>query len=476
MNRKHTRTVTARERAKLWAKALCAILCLSLLYAAACVAGDIRFDLTENHIGALSGATKDFLNTLDIDVNILLVFQQSTDSEHRRAVETVARSYEKYPHITIDTVDPVREPGRLKAFAQNGSTIGEGRIVVANADCTRGIVIEPQECYMYQQNVAGGYDMTGIAIERKLTLAIQALTDSDKGRVLFLSGHDEASVSDCGQLAERLREAGYEACDYALMSGETLRSDDILMILSPGRDLTAEELERINAFLDAGGRAFICFDASLDLEKLARFNLLPERYSISYTPGLVVEDARSTDNWINSPMYLMPDVNRAAEALEGFPAGRRILIPAARPLSGPGIPLSGYTYRTLLSSSELAYIKQMDSPSSDYEQGDPRGTWQLAVSVEGTGGTRVVMLGTLYTVMDNGLMSASYNLDLTMKLISWLAEREDPLSIPVKSSVMHAMAVPSTEQGYRILACSLILPALSLLAAVTVLIKRRKQR
>lgn len=474
---------TLRERIRLWSCAVMAVACFACLYAGAwslSAYGHVRFDWSQDQLSVLSRETASVLSGLDQDVEIILVFQQATDNDHRRILEIITESYAQDPHVKKLVVDPVREPGKLRAFAENGSTITEGTMLVTNAAHTRTMEIAPSDCYVYRMSTSGAREMTGIAVERKLTLAIQAVTKEQTQRVVFLTGHDEADMASCTQLISSMQESGYQVTEISLTQSDALRADDVLLVLSPNRDMTADEQALMMSFLDEGGRMLLCMDASLDLDTMPRFRSIAERYSLTFVPGLVVEDERSRDNWINTPMYLMPTVCTETEAMAGFPAKHRILMPAARPIAGPDIPRSGYTYQTLLTTSELAYLKQMTSETSEWEEGDPRGPWQLAVSVthaqDDGREMRLILMGSLYTVMDNGLLSASYNLDAAMQMMSFLSDKEAPMEVPVKTAGATSIAVPSTAEGYRMLAITLILPVLTLFAAVIILHRRKRQR
>ena len=143
-------------------------------------------------------------------------------------------------------------------------------------------------------------------------------------------------------------------------------------------------------------------------------------------------------------------------------------------ISGPSIPLSGYTYETLLTSSKNASVLEGNSPAA------PSGILQLAVSVEGSTDEsespfRGIFIGSLYTVMDSSLLSASYNLDITKGLIAWLSEDTDSLSIAPKRLDSYTLQPLTSMQEHRILIILLLLPLASIACGITVLTRRRRK-
>ena len=295
----------------------------------------------------------------------------------------------------------------------------------------------------------------------------------------FLTGHDEAGMDACGNLVSRLTDENYEVAQSTLLQHE-MQPGDILLMLSPARDLTQEEADALDGFLTQGGRLLLACDASLALETMPRVEEIAKRVSLRFEDGIVVEDERQTAYWMNSPLYLMPAVNRGSEALSGMQQGQRVILPGARAVSGPEIPLSGYSYETLLSTSGDAYLCPLDSDSIARTADMPAGTQQLAVSVshdeESAGAEmRMVLMGSLYTFVDNSLMNATYNLDLAVQLIGYLAQRETEALVPVRTLTDTSLPAFTAQEGWYLLGLVLALPVLAALCGAVVLFRRRKK-
>ena len=87
---------------------------------------------------------------------------------------------------------------------------------------------------------------------------------------------------------------------------------------------------------------------------------------------------------------------------------------------------------------------------------------------------RAVLMGTLYTVVDNSLLSATSNLDLTASAIGFLAEREDAVSVPVREIGDTTMSIPSAATAMRILCLLLALPLGAVIVGAIVIVRRRR--
>lgn len=465
------------------AQVLAALLCAAMIFAglAALESGaKVVWDLTPDLLTELSDGTLQTLDALEESIRIHLVFKAETESTLRWMLETLASSYERTGRAVVDTIDPVTEPGRIRGYAESGKSIAEGSVVVANSDESRYVVIAAGDLYAYQMAADGSYAITGLSAEQKITGAIRTVTGGDRKRVWFLTGHDEAGMKACASLTARLRDENYDVGETTLLQTDGPQGGDILLVLSPARDLTQEEADALENFLLHGGRLLMAFDASVELSALPRFAEVAQRVSLRFESGIVVEDERQTAYWMNSPLYLMPELNRESEALGGMQQGQRVILPGSRAISGPEIPLSGYSYETLLSTSAQAYLCPLESDSIARTPDMPCGTQQLAVSVshyeESTGAeTRMALLGSLYTLVDNSLMNSTYNLDFTMSVMRYLAQRETEVSVPVRALNDDSMPAFTARESWRILAAALALPVLAVLWGGVVLLRRRKK-
>ena len=449
---------------------LATVLALVLLYVSiSMVTGHSRlqFDVTSSSLSSVSPQTREILSQLNTDVELISVFQASSSGSHRMRVESLMNTYAAFDHISCRTVDPIAEPAVLKPYTASGSSIQEGSVLVVSGNRFR--VLPMRDMY----SSTGSENAAVFLLEEQMTSAIQYATGTEQKQVYLLEGHGEATLKDCSTLISALEDAGYRVSSTSLSPG-SIHPADLLIILSPVVDLTEDEQEMLFDLCGKGLCVFFALDASIDLQSIPRFLQFPALYSLSYVPGMVVEAESETDYWTSSPFYLMPHINAAARTLSAVPAEGRVILPGAMAISGPSIPLSGYTYETLLTSSKNASVLEGNSPAA------PSGILQLAVSVEGSTDEsespfRGIFIGSLYTVMDSSLLSASYNLDITKGLIAWLSEDTDSLSIAPKRLDSYTLQPLTSMQEHRILIILLLLPLASLACGITVLIRRRRK-
>ena len=463
-------------------RCLLALLCVGMLCTGLFLLekGGMVWDVSPDMLTRLSEGTLHTLASLEEEVHLHLVFKSGSESSLRQMLTTLADSYAREGCFRVDTIDPVTEPGRIRAFAEAGRSIAEGSVIVTNSNESRSEVIAASDLYTYQMTASGSYAITGFSAEQKITAAIRSVTGGERRQVWFLTGHDEAGMADCTQLVSRLQRENYDVDELTLSQPELLQGGDILLMLSPARDLTDEEAAVLDDFLLRSGRLLLACDASLDMSAMPHVAELATRVSLHFESGIVVEDEHQIAYWMNSPLYLLPNLERSTTALSGLPEGQRVILPGARAISGPEIPLSGYTYEALLTTSDNAYLCPLDSPSIARDSNMPTGKQQLAVSVshyeEATQAEmRMILLGSLYTLVDNSLMNATSNLDLTLAMVRYLAQREAEVYVPVRDLADHSMPALSAAESWQVLAVTLVLPVFAVLTGAVVLIRRRKK-
>src|SRR5690554_5935678 len=127
---------------------------------------------------------------------------------------------------------------------------------------------------------------------------------AEKNPVVYaLKGHGEEDLPF--NLRERLRHDNYELKELTLVAKEKLPEDlDLLLVLSPKRDLTAEEEEKIRDYLAAEGRAL--FILNWYAADLPNFQSLLRSYGLKLQPTVIVEG--DAGRHAGNPVWLLPEM------------------------------------------------------------------------------------------------------------------------------------------------------------------------
>jgi ABC-type uncharacterized transport system involved in gliding motility auxiliary subunit len=236
-----------------------------------------RFDWTSTKLYSLSEKTENVLETLVKPVEVTL-FLQPGSTLFDPAKELLERYAAKSNQVTLRVVDPERNLREAQALVDQYQ-ISSLNVVVFESDGDKRIVEESALAdYDYSGMQFGqGPTMTGFKGEEAFTGAILELAEKRKPKVLWTTGHGEATLDDTGPegLSELRNLLGGENLAMepwaSLGQADVPQGTDLLVIAGPRGNFVQPELEAIGRYLDRGGRLLVLADPELD----AKGGLIP---------------------------------------------------------------------------------------------------------------------------------------------------------------------------------------------------------
>ncbi len=432
-------------------------------------------DVTAMNATDFDDATYEVLKGVDQDVHVYTLYQNSTATASRVQVDSVLEKYHALNnHITLGTIDPVKDPTRVNKYAGDVS-LSEGAVIVTNADETRVKLINRSDYSSYQQ--FGGNTYTIFDLESKMTSALVYVTSTDTPHVYFLTGHGELELkTNFTILAKRLEQRNYDVASLNLLSDDvTLASDDTLVISNPGRDLDDSEYEKLHSWLMDGGRMLVALDYTVDTSTLPNLTRLLDYYQLSFGNGLIYEDEAATDYYVSyGTLYLRPDMDADHQITKELAEARQLMIPQVRPINDVTIPESGITYTKLLVSSNRAVVVNGDEKSAPAAQ-----TIALAASKlnsnDSSKDVRIVLLGSNYLMADTQLLYSTDNIYFTENAFDWLVNSTNTVKISSKYVADSVLRIPDATTAWVLAAIVVVaIPLIVLVAGIVVWIKRRR--
>jgi ABC-2 type transport system permease protein len=182
---------------------------------------------------------------------------------------------------------------------------------------------------------------------------------------------------------------------------------EALFITAPASDLSADDLEKIENYLNQGGHVLLSFDYS-SVADLTNFRQLLADYQLEMTDSLIGESDRNY--YYSSPFYLLPYVE-TTDATGSIAGNTSVFAPYSVGFTYTGEDEDGYV--SYLSTSENAFAKSQDNltktRSSDTEQsammaaedGDATGQFSLAGEVGTEGDGKLIVVGSAYMLADS---------------------------------------------------------------------------
>jgi hypothetical protein len=173
-----------------------------------------------------------------------------------------------------------------------------------------------------------------------MTSALINITSDVKTRVTILDGHGEV---DIGEFASLLVMNAYQV-DHINLLTETISPDTAVVIMaSPDRDLSGEELGKIDAFLASGGTNTFFYLAMAEQPALPNLAAFLAEWGIGVEEGMVFETDTSR-LFGNSPYLALVDYAEDEFSKKSAERGLYTAVPQSRPLR---MIFEGQMYRTV---------------------------------------------------------------------------------------------------------------------------------
>lgn len=427
-------------------------------------------DLTSEKLYSLTDQTREYVQNMQEDVTIYAIVNES--SQDTTLGQTLQRYDDLSDHITVEYVDPNVNPRFYTQYTDASITLNS-LIVVSDK---RNKVINYNTIYesSYDYNT-GSSTTTGYDGEGQITSALDYVLSDDMPKAYMTEGHGETSFTSTFTSALSKENVEYETIN--LMNYDAIPEDAAcLMINGATSDLSADDADKVIAYLDKGGKVIL----SLGYTEVEMPNLdkLLAYMGMSAVDGMIVED--NTDNYYRVPYYLLP-TQSASTYTAGIYGNYYVFAPFAHGIVIENEEAEGMAYDTFLSTSDKAFSKISLTNMENYtkEEGDIDGPFGIGVEAVKTledGEATMVVYGTeqLFTDDANSMVSGA-NQMLFTNTISGFVDHEVSISIPVKSYEVSTLTVNQTEAIFIGLITTIILPVGCLVAGFIIWFRRRKR-
>lgn len=429
-------------------------------------------DLSDSKLYSIGEETEKAVQALDEDVTLYLVAESG--SEDSMIEQLLDRYAELSSHIKVEKKDPVVNPGFVSEYTD--SDLSSNSIIVVSDK--RSKVIAYSDMYESELNYSTySYQTTAFDGEGQITSAIDYVTSDDLPVMYLLQGHEEMVMSD--SMKSQIEKGNIEMQDLNLVTAESVPEDaDCLFIYAPQKDISQEEAQKMIAYLEAGGKAFIVTAyTGTDMPNMA--SVLAD-YGLETKEGVVFEGDQN--HYVGGyPTYIIPEIQSADATGSMADSNTYMLLPTAQAVQTLDTYRDTITVASLLKTSDSAYIKTdtQNLTTMSREDGDESGTFDLAVAVTETVGeeeTKLVYITTpnLFDEQVDAMVSGG-NTEFLTNALSWMCGMETAVSIPSKSLSMSYLTVTAaTARMYSTLTV-IVLPVICIAVGGVIWFRRRRQ-
>ena len=444
-----------------------------------------RIDLTGNGVFNIGNATKNVLAELDESGNEVHIYYMKGSSEENTYIKEILL---KYLGASDNLEYEVKYFNRDPAFVQRFTTgtVTEHSLIVENATNGRYRIINASEMIVYDDQG----NLSAANLENRLTNALAYCISQEDNTVCFLTDHREVNPAEMGNV---LTSENITPTTFSLKTGEVPEDCKMLYIISPVDDFTAEEIERLDNYLDRGGSVQIAIEPFFSLPRLE--NYLKE-WGITLGNDIVIEGdpnySLSTEGDIIDVFYpQIEQIDLNKDLLEGG-TRRSIFATFCRSVNFEQDMLGAITCERVLRTTRYGYAMNFDQ-SEEQSAAGTQGTYALAMYLEKTVGENYDKTARLLVAGSASFWGSSQymegmGLDLTGLLsegsygnnrffvgstYEMLGINSTRLTIGSKSLSYTRLVMSQTQQRlYRIIFC-IALPILIIIAGIVIWLRRR---
>lgn len=411
-----------------------------------------QVDLTAAGRNTLAAETRTGLGQVTQDVT----FKQFGRARDANVDELLAAFANASPRIRVSFTDVEASPQEARAFG----VLRDGTVIVSAGDRWRKVE-KPTEPALY--------------------LATTQVTQAREPLVCFTTGEGERGLDDKGPtgfatLATSLAAAGYRTERLALQRGPVPDACEMLVVGGPSAGLSQEALNRIDAYLAAGGRLVLLVDPPVDALTRAWLAIR----GVAVGDGIIVETnqaGRQVGAGPDSPLalaYFDHDITRGFEVATLFSRATPLALTKAE--IGLPQPLAG--------TGDRAFERvDLSAQGIEFREGlDRRGPFLLAVASRFPRGlkedravreARMVVFGDS-DFLTNAHLAKQGNRDLALRVVAWMADEREARIVSLSDRQNRRTTLTERMRTLMYAVNVGLLPLLAMLAGIVQFVRSRR--
>ncbi len=438
-----------------------------------------QWDMTRKKLFSLTDQTTNLVKSLDQEVMIYLLSKPG--QEPKDIMEVLERYAGASSKISLELVDPDRNPTLISQYSEEGQSITNGSVIVVSGAYSR--VIDRIDLYSISYSQQGQPQVLGMTAEQRVTSALAYVISGREPRIYILEGHNELTLAKLN-LQDVVSKANYSIKILNLLKVGTVPDDaEVVVILSPQRDLTEKESDALGSYLEKGGALFLSRDLSgVDMRNM---DALLGRFNLMITPGVVME--KDTNRLLpgmgNNPIVFSPRMAEENPVTDSLRENNLdAFVSTAMGIQETEIRKRNLKFTSLLNSSNSSWLRtDLNNPSEFRMAGDIPGPITVAASLAETNrdtgkedGARIILLSSGQSLSAlPGLGQIKANIEFFLNSLNWLSDQEESMNIPSKSLFRLPVQINALQAWIYGAICVLLIPLLIIIGASVVLYRRK---
>lgn len=447
------------------------------------------FDFTQDKIYSLSDASKQIIQAVDKDVEIIILnqnlFNQMLGTNYN-GIEDVSKKYNSVnKNITVEVIDDLTS--RTDLIDEYGITADTPAVIVKCGE--KGKLLSIYNLYTTDYTTGQLKNQS----EEALTNAIIDVTTDKKPIIYNLTGHNKYSSDYLYYFSADLEAEAYEFEDLNLLTTGSVPEDcSVLMITTLAEDITEAERDAILDYINKGGKIILFSDPNSTGREMPNFQKVLDEYGVSISEGVMLE-SDSDKMLYGTPSAIIVTVSPYTSVTSAtnmninacFMTAGRVDIADSDKLEELGVQVETLATTGANSFYRTDYsIETASKTDADEDAGNATVGALLKKTInDETTSELIVYSNNIFITNLQIAISSQYfsyaldfynNEDLATNSIAYLTDRDNMITI--RKDVEQSTYTVSEQQNTIILSIIFAIPAVIVVIGIVVWIIRRRKK
>lgn len=436
----------------------------------------LELDLTKNKIFKLTEPSINYVKDITEDVKVEVLAEEKAFKEANQyysQASIVIDQYVKYnDKIKVSYVDLYKNPDIASKYSS--LNVAYGDIVVSSGERTQSVTA--YDLFNIEQSQQGSY-ITSSKAEQAMTGAIMHVLDKNPKKVSVLSGQSEEDISG---LTDLLKRNSYDVITQNILTEQIDKNVDIVIISSPTKDYTDDQLKKVEDFLHNDGNLnktliYLSSQYQKSLPKLEEF--LAE-WGIKVENSIIFET--DPKQIYISPFFSIQNIVDES-LIKDSKDFSTIISPSSRPLSALFEASGNITTTQLLKSNFTSALRPLELPEgwtiNDAQKGD-YSTIILSTktdsNLDNEKKSNILAIGSAEFFNSDLLSSTAIgNADYSLSVINNIVGKKENIKIVSKDVAGLQLGMSATEIIVLTIIFMFIIPIVVIIIGIVIWIRRR---
>ncbi len=438
----------------------------------------INVDMTKSGSNTLSEDALKVIDGVDQKTEMYLIGTDETLSQYEVYVQLenlMDRIVERNGNISFEKIDPVENPGFMSDYTSDGLTSGDVLIRTEKRYriVTQSTLFPTSESVTYNDSSAA------------LANAISAVNSDAMPPVIAVdTGHSPVIFVD--NFTSELEKNNFEIKEFNLLTDEIPEDTQVIILPSPTTDLTEDEVEKVNSYLndeEASEYRNLVVLYTPQMAQMPNLKTLMNEWGLDVAPQTEVV-ATSDGSYVQYTDYIIANLTDEVD-LQGKSSYGYLLTPMSCPVDVLWNGRNEITTSVLMKSPSDAErrtyneeTKKMETVASGEENLIAMGTKMYKYDSNAYRNSNVVAMGCGLFIDGSFLSSSAFsNKDYAVDLFKYLTNTTGSTSAVASNKVqLYAQDITMSDaevKGWGLYTFMIGIPVAFLVVGVVVFFKRR---